>query len=77
MKQSEKNVLIIESIFITMLILNAFLFKVENTIIISIFLLLFFIVAVEVLGYEKDRHSYKKDGILLGIIFASGFQIFI
>lgn len=77
MKQSEKNVLIIESIFIAMLILNAFLFKVENTIIISIFLLLFFIVAVEVLGYEKDRHRYKKDGILLGIIFATCFQIFI
>ena len=77
MKQSEKNVLVIESIFITILILNAFLFRIENTIMISIFLLITFIISIEVLGYEKDRHRYKKDGILLGIIFATEFQIFI
>ena len=77
MKQSEKNILIIEFIFMAILILNAFLFRIENTILISIFLLIFLIISIEVLGYEKDRHRYKKDGILLGIIFASGFQIFI
>ena len=77
MKQSEKNILSIEFIFMAILILNAFLFRIENTILISIFLLIFLIISIEVLGYEKDRHRYKKDGILLGIIFASGFQIFI
>ena len=76
MKSSEKKLLFIEVFMIIMLIINL-LFLQTNSYILSIFIIVMFFVSVFLLGYESDRHRFKKDGILLSIIFALIYEIFI
>ena len=76
MKSSEKKLLFIEVFMIIMLIINL-LFLQTNSYILSIFIIAMFFISVFLLGYESDRHRFKKDGILLSIIFALIYEILI
>jgi signal peptidase len=76
MKVSEKKLLFLEVFMILMLIINIFFLQ-TNIYIISLFIIVMFFGSALVLGYESDRHRFKKDGILLSIIFAIVFEILV
>ena len=74
MKSSEKKLLFIEVFMIIMLIINLFFLQ-ANNFILSIFIIAMFFISIVLLGYENDRHRFKKDGILLSVIFALIYEI--
>lgn len=76
MKNSEKKLLFIELFMILLFLINIFFLQANNYII-SIALIIMFFISVFILGYEEDRHRFKKDGILLSIIFSVVYEILI
>ena len=76
MKSSEKRLLCIEIFMIIVLIINVLFLQASNYIM-SIFIIAMFFGSVLLLGYENDRHRFKKDGILLSIVFALIYEILI
>lgn len=77
MKISEKKILGMGLIMIIMLLLNIFWFKISNPYIIAFILLVIFGISILLLGYERDRHRFKKDGLLMIIIYALAYQFII
>lgn len=77
MKSSEKKILGIELVMMFLLILNIFWFKMSNPYITAFLLLIIFGISILLLGYEKDRHRFKKDGILMIIIYALVYELLI
>lgn len=77
MKSSEKKILGIELVIILLLLLNIFWFKMPNSYLTAFLLLIIFGISVLLLGYEKDRHRFKKDGLLMVIAFALVYQFLI
>lgn len=76
MKKSEKKLLVLE-IFLILLFLINLVFLQANNYIIAIAIIIIFFASTFILGYEDDRHRFKKDGILLAIIFAIIYELFI
>lgn len=77
MKISEKKILGIELVMIFLLILNIFWFKMSNSYVLALILFSIFGFSVLLLGYEKDRHRFKKDGLLMILIYALAYQFII
>lgn len=75
MKSSEKKLLGIDILFCVFLFINSLFLFIKDPLILSFFLLIFWLLAIFILGYEKDRHRFQKDGILMVIIFAFVYQI--
>ena len=73
MKSSEKKILTLEIVSLIFLLLNLLLFKLDNIYIIFAFLLLLLIVLNLITGFEKNRKRFKKDGIILSIIFTLSY----
>ena len=73
MKSSEKKILTLEIVSLIFLLLNLLLFKLDNIYIIFAFLLLLLIVLNFITGFEKNRKRFKKDGIILSIIFTLSY----
>jgi signal peptidase len=76
MKKSEKKLLALEIFMIVLFLVNLIFLSADNYIIAMVIIAMFFISAF-VLGYEDDRHRFKKDGILYAIIFSLIYEIFI
>lgn len=76
MKTSEKKLLILEIFMILLFLVNLVFLQADNYIIAMAIIVMFFISSF-VLGYEEDRHRFKKDGILFAIIFSLIYEIFI
>ena len=76
MKKSEKKLLALEIFMIVLFLVNLLFLSADNYIIAMVIIVMFFISAF-VLGYEDDRHRFKKDGILYAIIFSLIYEIFI
>ena len=76
MKKSEKKLLGLE-IFLILLFLINLVFLQANNYIIAIAIIIIFFLSTFILGFEEDRHRFKKDGILFAIIFAIIYEIFI
>ena len=77
MKSSEKKILTLEIVSLIFLLLNLLLFKLNNIYIIFAFLLLLLIVLNFITGFEKNRKRFKKDGIILSIIFTLSYLFII
>ena len=77
MKSSEKKILTLEIVSLIFLLLNLLLFKLDNIYIIFTFLLLLLIVLNLITGFEKNRKRFKKDGIILSIIFTLSYLFII
>ena len=75
-KKSEKKLLILEIFMIVLFLVNLIFLEADNYIIAMAIIVMFFI-STFVLGYEEDRHRFKKDGILFAIIFSLLYEIFI
>ncbi len=75
-KKSEKKLLILEIFMIVLFLVNLLFLEADNYIIAMAIIVMFFISTL-VLGYEEDRHRFKKDGILVAIIFSLIYEIFI
>lgn len=75
-KKSEKKLLILEIFMIVLFLVNLIFLEADNYIIAMAIIVMFFI-STFVLGYEEDRHRFKKDGILFAIIFSLFYEIFI
>ena len=76
MKKSEKKLLGLE-IFLILLFLVNLLFLQANNYVLAISIIIIFFLSTFILGYEEDRHRFKKDGILFAIIFSITYQILI
>lgn len=76
LKKSEKNLLILEIIFILVFLVNLLFLQGSNYVVAMAVIIIFFI-STFVLGYEEDRHRFKKDGILYAIIFSLIYELFI
>lgn len=76
MKKSEKKLLGLE-IFLILLFLINLVFLQANNYIIAIAIIIIFFLSTFILGFEEDRHRFKKDGILFAIIFAIIYELFI
>lgn len=76
MKYSEKKLLGIELFIILLFLVNIFFLQ-ANIYVISLVLIVTFFISVLILGFEDDRHRFKKDGVLLSIIFAIVYEILI
>lgn len=76
MKKSEKRLLALE-IFLILLFLVNLIFLQANNYVIAMTIIIIFFLSTFILGYEEDRHRFKKDGILFAIIFSIVYQIFI
>ena len=76
MKKSEKKLLALEIFMILLFLVNLLFLSADNYIIAMAIIVMFFISSF-VLGYEDDRHRFKKDGILYAIIFSLIYEIFI
>lgn len=77
MKSSEKKILTLEIVSLIFLLLNLLLFKLNNIYIIFAFLLLLLIILNFITGFEKNRKRFKKDGIILSIIFTLSYLFII
>lgn len=77
MKSSEKKILTLEIVSLIFLLLNLLLFKLDNIYIIFALLLLLLIVLNLITGFEKNRKRFKKDGIILSIIFTLSYLFII
>ena len=75
-KKSEKKLLVLEIFMIVLFLVNLIFLGADNYIIAMAIIVMFFI-STFVLGYEDDRHRFKKDGILFAIIFSLAYEIFI
>ena len=76
MKKSEKKLLALEIFMIVLFIINLLFLGADNYIIAMAIIVMFFI-STFVLGYEDDRHRFKKDGVMYAIIFSLIYEIFI
>ena len=76
MKKSEKKLFGLEIFLIFLFLINLIFLRADNYIIAMTIVIIFFISTL-VLGYEEDRHRFKKDGILFAIIFSLIYEIFI
>lgn len=76
MKMSEKKLLILEIFMILVFLVNLIFLQADNYIIAMTIIIIFFVSAF-ILGYEEDRHRFKRDGILFAIIFSLFYEIFI
>ena len=76
LKKSERKLLILEVFMIVLFLVNLLFLEADNYIIAMAIIVMFFI-STFVLGYEEDRHRFKKDGILFAIIFSLLYQILI
>lgn len=76
MKKSEIKLLILEIFMILLFLANLIFLEADNYIIAMTIVVMFFI-STFILGYEEDRHRFKKDGILFAIIFGLAYEIFI
>ena len=76
MKKSEKKLLALEIFMILLFLVNLLFLSADNYIIAMAIIVMFFISSF-VLGYEDDRHRFKKDGILYAIIFSLIYELFI
>ena len=76
MKKSEKKLLGLE-IFLILLFLINLIFLQANIYIVAISIVIIFFMSTFILGFEADRHRFKKDGILYAIIFAITYELFI
>lgn len=76
MKKSEKKLLVLE-IFLILLFLVNLIFLQANNYVIAMAIIVIFFISTFVLGFEEDRHRFKKDGILFAIIFAIAYELFI
>ena len=76
MKKSEIKLLILEVFMIVLFLINLLFLEADNYIIAMAIIVMFFI-STFILGYEEDRHRFKKDGILFAIIFSLIYEIFI
>lgn len=76
MKKSEIRLLSIELFMIVLFIINLIFLGADNYIIAMAIIVMFFI-STFILGYEDDRHRFKKDGILYAIIFSLIYELFI
>ena len=76
LKKSEIKLLILEIFMILLFLANLIFLEADNYIIAMAIVVMFFI-STFVLGYEEDRHRFKKDGILFAIIFGLAYEIFI
>ena len=76
MKKSEKKLLGLE-IFLILLFLINLIFLQANNYIIAIAIIIIFFISTFLLGFEEDRHRFKKDGILYAIIFSIVYELFI
>lgn len=74
LKKSEKKLLALELFMIVLFLVNLIFLEADNYIIAMTIIVMFFISAF-VLGYEEDRHRFKKDGILFAIIFSLIYEI--
>ena len=75
-KKSEKKLLILEIFMIVLFLVNLIFLEADNYIIAMAIIVMFFI-STSILGYEEDRHRFKKDGILFAIIFSLLYEILI
>ena len=75
-KKSEKKLLILEIFMIVLFLVNLIFLEADNYIIAMAIIVMFFI-STFILGYEEDRHRFKKDGILFAIIFSLLYEILI
>ena len=76
MKKSEKKLLGLE-IFLILLFLINLIFLQANNYIIALAIIIIFFISTFVLGFEEDRHRFKKDGILYAIIFSIIYELFL
>ena len=76
MKKSEIKLLILEIFMIVLFLVNLIFLEADNYVIAMAIIVMFFI-STFALGYEEDRHRFKKDGVLFAIIFALIYEIFI
>lgn len=76
MKKSEKKLLAFE-LFLILIFLVNLIFLQANNYIIAIAIIIIFFISTSLLGFEEDRHRFKKDGILFAIIFAIIYELFI
>ena len=77
MKSSEKKILTLEIVSLIFLLFNLFLFKFDNIYVVFTFLLLLIIALNLITGFEKNRKRFKKDGIILSIIFTLSYLFII
>lgn len=77
MKSSEKKILALEAVSLIFLLLNLVLFKLDNIYVVFTFLLLLLITLNLITGFEKNRKRFKKDGIMLSIIFTLSYLFII
>ena len=77
MKSSEKNILTLEIVSLIFLLFHLFLFKFDNIYVVFTFLLLLIIALNLITGFEKNRKRFKKDGIILSIIFTLSYLFII
>lgn len=77
MKSSEKKILTLEIVSLIFLLFNLFLFKFDNIYVVFTFLLLLLITLNLITGFEKNRKRFKKDGIILSIIFTLSYLFII
>ena len=77
MKSSEKKILTLEIVSLIFLLFNLFLFKFDNIYVVFTFLLLLLITLNLITGLEKNRKRFKKDGIILSIIFTLSYLFII
>ena len=61
---------------IVLFLVNLIFLEADNYVIAMAIIVMFFI-STFALGYEEDRHRFKKDGVLFAIIFALIYEIFI
>ncbi len=64
MKKVFDKIFIFEIILLIIMVLNCFIFKIKNTYEIVSILLLFLIISIFLIGYEKNNYRNKKDVIL-------------
>lgn len=76
MKKSEKKLFGLEIFLILLFLINLIFLRADNYIIAMTIVIIFFISTL-VLGYEEDRHRFKKDGIMYAIIFSIIYELFI
>lgn len=76
MKTSEKKLLGLEIFMILLFLVNLIFLQADNYIVAMAIIVMFFI-STFILGFEEDRHRFKKDGILIALIFSIVYEIFI
>jgi len=76
MKKSEKKLLGLE-IFLIILFLINLIFLQANNYVIAMAIIIIFFISTFILGFEEDRHRFKKDGILYAIIFSIIYELFL